>query len=41
MTQAILAGFLIGMGDIVLAASENFYIGTLLFAVALMSIIYF
>lgn len=41
MTQAILAGFLIGIGDIVLAASENFYIGTLLFAVALMSIIYF
>ena len=41
MTQAILAGFLIGIGDIALMSSENFYVGSFLFAVALMTIIYF
>lgn len=40
MTQAILAGFLIGIGDIVLMKSSNPYVGALLFAVALMTIIY-
>ena len=41
MTQAILAGFLIGIGDIALMSSENKVVGAFLFAVALMSIIYF
>lgn len=41
MTQAILAGFLIGIGDIALMTSSNHYIGAFLFSVALMSIIYF
>ena len=41
MTQAILAGFLIGIGDIALMKSGNPYVGAFLFAVALMTIIYF
>ena len=41
MTQAILAGFLIGVGDIALMSSQNRTVGAFLFAVALMCIIYF
>ena len=41
ITNSILAGALIGIGDIALMSCDNKYIGALLFAVALMSIIYF
>lgn len=41
ITNSILAGALIGIGDIVLMSCDNKYVGALLFAVALMSIIYF
>lgn len=41
ITNSILAGALIGIGDIALMSCENKYVGALLFAVALMSIIYF
>ena len=41
ITNSILAGMLIGIGDIALMSCDNKYVGALLFAVALMSIIYF
>lgn len=41
ITNSILAGALIGIGDIALMSCENKYVGALLFALALMSIIYF
>ena len=41
ITNSILAGALIGIGDVVLMSCDNKYVGALLFAVALMSIIYF
>lgn len=41
ITNSILAGFLIGIGDIALMSCDNRYVGALLFAVALMSIITF
>ena len=37
--RAVLAGFLIGIGDIALMSCENRYVGALLFSVALLSII--
>lgn len=39
--MSILAGFLIGIGDIALMSCDNKYVGAFLFSVALMSIIYF
>lgn len=41
ITNSILAGMMIGIGDIALMSCENKYIGALMFPVALMSIIYF
>ena len=41
ITNTILAGMMIGIGDIALMSCENKYIGALMFSVALMSIIYF
>lgn len=41
LLNSILAGFLIGIGDIALMQCDNRYIGAFLFSVALMSIIYF
>ena len=41
ITNSILAGALIGIGDIALMSCDNKYIGALMFAVALVSIIYF
>ena len=41
ITNSILAGIMIGIGDIALMSCDNKYIGALLFAVALMSIIFF
>lgn len=41
ITNSILAGMMIGIGDIALMSCENKYIGALMFSVALMSIIYF
>ena len=41
ITNSILAGALVGIGDVVLMSCDNRYIGALLFAVALVSIIYF
>lgn len=41
ITNSILAGALIGIGDIVLMSCDNKYVGAFLFAVALMSIIHF
>lgn len=41
MTQAILAGFLIGIGDMILMSVTNQYIAALLFCVALECVIYF
>ena len=41
MTQSILAGFMIGIGNIALMTSGNQFVGALLFSVALMTVIYF
>lgn len=41
LTNSILAGILIGIGDIALMSCDNKYIGALLFGVALMTIIRF
>ena len=41
VTNSILAGIMIGIGDIALMSCDSKYIGALLFSVALMSVIFF